>query len=91
ITPSENNKYVLRNAQTGSVLSVFGTKYPILDHEEITIPIIRRAAPHIENEKLINLNETDNLCKVMYIAPTKALTAEIVKKLGDRLKWLDVK
>ncbi|CAI2191826.1 85_t:CDS:2, partial [Funneliformis geosporum] len=77
ITPSENYKYVFRNAQTGSVLSMFGTKYPILvgtkreefyasnssyDHKEITIPIIRRA-PHIENEKLINLNETDNLCR----------------------------
>ncbi|CAG8651394.1 1656_t:CDS:10, partial [Funneliformis mosseae] len=28
--------------------------------------------------------------KIVYIAPMKALAAEIVKKLGDRLKWLDV-
>ncbi|CAI2174252.1 1160_t:CDS:10, partial [Funneliformis geosporum] len=36
---------------------------------------------------IIDINEF----KVVYIAPTKALAAEIVKKLGDRLKWLDVK
>ncbi|CAI2176157.1 20276_t:CDS:10 [Funneliformis geosporum] len=35
---------------------------------------------------LIDKNEF----KIVYIAPMKALAAEIVKKLGDRLKWIDV-
>ncbi|CAG8588117.1 16579_t:CDS:10, partial [Funneliformis mosseae] len=170
-TPSENYKHVF--AHTNHVLSVFGTTYSLPvgtirkdfdDHEEIIIPITRRA-PQIENERLIHLNETDNLCrgsfkasyktlnrvqslvypvaykknenllicaptgagktdiailtilrtikcycfpdplvqqvpqefiiyrddfKIVYIVPMKALAAEIVKNLGDRLKWLDV-
>ena len=28
--------------------------------------------------------------KIVYVAPMKALAAEIVKKLGSRLKWLDI-
>lgn len=28
--------------------------------------------------------------KIVYIAPMKALAAEIVKKLGSRLMWLDI-
>ncbi|CAI2189312.1 554_t:CDS:10, partial [Funneliformis geosporum] len=171
INPSENYKHVFGNAQTGSVLSVFGTTYSLpvgTQREEfdakIIIPITRRA-PQMENEQLIHLNGTDNLCKgsfkasyktlnrvqslvypvaykkndnllicaptgagktdiailtilrtlksfcfpeplvqqepqdflidknefkIVYIAPMKALAAEIVKKLGDRLKWIDV-
>ncbi|CAG8625487.1 3625_t:CDS:10, partial [Funneliformis caledonium] len=170
-TPSENYKHVF--AHTNHVISVFGTTYSLPvgtirkdfdDHEEIIIPITRRA-PQIENERLIHLNEIDNLCrgsfkasyktlnrvqslvypvaykknenllicaptgagktdiailtilrtikcycfpeplvqqepqefiiyrddfKIVYIVPMKALAAEIVKNLGDRLKWLDV-
>jgi antiviral helicase SLH1 len=28
--------------------------------------------------------------KIIYVAPMKALAAEIVRKLGKRLKWLDI-
>ncbi|RIA90966.1 Sec63 Brl domain-containing protein [Glomus cerebriforme] len=171
-TPSENFKHVFGNAQTGSILSVFGSTYSLpvgskrLDfdiYDEITIPITKRA-PQMESEKLINLSEMDTLCrgsfegyrslnrvqslvypvayeknvnllicaptgagktdiamltilrtirdycnpeplaiqepqkftieknefKIVYIAPMKALAAEIVKKLGSRLTWLGI-
>jgi antiviral helicase SLH1 len=31
-----------------------------------------------------------NEFKIVYIAPMKALAAEIVRKLGSRLMWLDI-
>jgi len=70
-TPSKNFKHVFGNTETGSVLSVFGSTYSLpvgterkdYDlHEEITVPITKRA-PQMKDEKLIHLSELDTLCR----------------------------
>ncbi|CAG8452307.1 15922_t:CDS:10, partial [Dentiscutata erythropus] len=45
--------------------------------------------PSIASEKQ-KLTIRKNEFKVVYVAPMKALVAEIVKKLGKRLEWLDI-
>ncbi|CAG8485235.1 8101_t:CDS:10 [Diversispora eburnea] len=169
---SDKFKHIYGNTQSGSVLSIFGTKFSLpvgskrdefQDYEEITVPMTKTTPP-IEGEQLIYVNEMDNLCKgtfedykslnrvqsivypvayqkndnllicaptgagktdiallailrtvyqhctptplynsepqnfnikkndfkIVYIAPMKALAAEIVGKLSRRLKWLGI-
>ncbi|KAJ9082208.1 putative steryl acetyl hydrolase mug81 [Entomophthora muscae] len=45
-------------------------------------------APLSDNVKELRINR--NAFKIVYVAPMKALAAEIVVKLGSRLKWLGI-
>lgn len=60
------------------------------------LTILRVIDQHLDSkvdrqQLALSINKTKDAFKIIYVAPMKALAAEIVRKLGKRLAWLSIK